>query len=426
MTLGHEKPMKKIKIPVLLCCALILGCTRQNTLTFIVGGTSNDFAFWEKTIAAFTRKTGVPVELIRSATQTELRRQQIFIALRGKKPDPDIMVMDIAWIGQLAASDWLEPLETYDIDTSIFFHNIVALADVHAGHIIGLPLYVDAGLLYYRKDLLEKYGYAQPPETWQQLKDMAVRIQKKERKSNPDFWGYVWQGAQYEGLVCNALEMFTSAGGGFFSDTNKPVIDQDGNIHALQYMTDIINKERISPPNTYTDMKEEEVRLLFHNGNALFQRNWPYAGKLHDEEGSAVRGKYGTAMLPHFPAGKSVATLGGWHIGISKYSDCKESAAAFLRFISSHEVQKGLAIELGHNPGREDVYASDELQSGYLGRLKEVLLTAVPRPVVPYYSQVSLILQKYINTAITGAMKPDEALHKAQNEIEKIVAAYEK
>lgn len=417
--------MKYLQQIIIICILTLTGCGQKRSLTFMTGGTPNDFVFWEEVINDFKEETGIEVTLIRSATQTELRKQQIFIALRGHKSNPDVMVMDIAWIGQLAASEWLEPLDSYDIDTSIFFNNIITLADMHKNHIIGLPLYVDAGLLYYRKDLLEKYGYSSPPETWKQLSDMAVHIQKKERKHSPDFWGYVWQGAQYEGLVCNALEMFTSAGGGFFNDKNQLNLDSEENIRALQKMADFINKEKISPPNTYTDMKEEEARLLFHNGNALFQRNWPYAGILHDKEGSAVKGLFGTAVLPHFEGGRSAATLGGWHIGISKYSDRKQDAADFIKYITSYEVQKGLAVKLGHNPGREDVYNSDELKSTYLGALKEVLLTAVPRPVVPYYSQVSLILQKYINSAIAGERNPEDALKQAQVEIEEIIKTYE-
>lgn len=333
--------------------------------------------------------------------------------------------MDIAWIGQLAASNWLEPLDNYDIDTSIFFSNIVKLADVHNNQVIGLPLYVDAGLLYYRTDLLQKYGYSNPPQTWKQLSEMAVHIQTEERKNNHNFWGYVWQGAQYEGLVCNALEFFTSAGGGFFRENNIPIVNSKENVQALQYMVYCIQNSRISPPNTFTDMKEEEVRQCFQNGNALFQRNWPYAGKLHNEEGSMVKGKFGISVLPHFSGHSSAATLGGWHIGISRYSDKKKDAAVFLKYITSSAVQKGLAVELGHNPGRKDVYDSEELKSGYLGGLKEVLLTAVPRPALPYYSQISLVLQKYINAAIAGKQNCTKALNRAQKEIQIIIDTYE-
>lgn len=152
-------------LQTITCFLLFTGCGQKKSLTFITGGTAKSFAFWEKTIRDFKKVTGIDVNMIRSATQTEVRKQQIFIALRGRKADPDVMVMDIAWIGQLSASGWLEPLNNYAIDTAVFFSNIVMLADIYKNRIIGLPLYVDAGLLYYRKDLLEKYGYPEPPKT---------------------------------------------------------------------------------------------------------------------------------------------------------------------------------------------------------------------------------------------------------------------
>ncbi len=418
--------MKNIPLLIIIYLLIFTGCGQKNNLSFIVGGTAKTFAFWEKTIKDFKEETGIDVRMIRSATQTEMRKQQIFIALRGRKADPDVMVMDIAWIGQLSASGWLESLNNYDIDTSAFFSNIVNLADTYNNQIIGLPLFIDAGLLYYRKDLLEKYGYPDPPKTWGRLSEMALHIQKEERRNNPDFWGFVWQGAQYEGLVCNALEFFGSAGGGFFSNDNIPIVDSDENIQALQFMANCINKEKISPPNTYTDMKEEEARFIFHNGNALFQRNWPYAGNRHNEEGSPVKGLFGITVLPHFPEGKSVSTLGGWHVGISRHSDRKKDAAAFVKYITSHEVQKDMAVELGLNPGRVDVYESEELKSGFFGALKEVFLAAVPRPTVPYYAQISLVLQKYLNDAIAGNQSPGKALKKAQGEIKEIIKTYEK
>lgn len=404
----------------LLCCSK----KEKGDLTFMVGGTPNDFALWENVISDFKEKSGIEVKLIRSATQTEMRKQQIFIALRGKKADPDVIVMDIAWIGQLAASQWLEPLEKYDIDTGAFFNNIVRLADMHNSNLIGLPLYVDAGLLYYRKDLLEKYGYTAPPKTWQQLIDMSIAIQQKERKSNPDFWGFVWQGAQYEGLICNALEFFTSAGGGFFNQQTTPTIQIKENNKALNVMVDLIHKYKISPPNTYTDMKEEEVRMVFHNSNALFERNWPYASKLHAQEDAAVKGKFGLTVLPHFEGHNSAATLGGWHIGVSAFSDRKKDAAEFVKYVTSFAVQKKLLLELGHNPGRKDVYDDPEVKTDYLGSLKEILLTAVPRPMVPYYSEVSLVLQKHINNALARNVSADEALARAHEEIENIVTSH--
>jgi multiple sugar transport system substrate-binding protein len=404
----------------------VAGCGRKAELTFHVGGAPNEIAYWEEIVREFQDATGISVVLLRSTTQTEQRKQSILIALRGKKADPDVMLMDVAWIGQMASSGWLEPLD--GLDRGAFFPRIIDLADTHDGHLVGVPVYVDGGLLYYRADLLKKYGFDGPPETWLDLLAMATAVQKGERETNPDFWGYVWQGAQYEGLVCNALEVFVSAGGGFLDEATAPVIHSEPNVKALRFMADLIGMEGVSPPNTYTDMKEEEVRLLFQSGNALFERNWPYAWALHGADDSEVKGKFGIAPLPHFEGHAGASTLGGWHVAVSACSDRKTDAVRFVEFVTSRDVQKKLAMKLGWNPGRPDVYEDEELTAAYpaLQDLRRIFENAVPRPSVPYYSQISTILQKHFNAVLAGKAEAETALRAAQEEVAAVVREYGK
>lgn len=413
---------------ILLLAGLMLlsGCQQQPRLTFMVGGAPNELAFFEDLLASFTAETSIEVTLIRQSTDSTQRKQGILLALRGQRPDPDVMLLDVAWIGQIAASNWLEPLENYSINRREYFASIIELADTYENHLIGLPLYIDGGLLYYRRDLLQKHGYENPPQTWDELRQMAKKIMTAEREQNPNFWGHVWQGAQYEGLICNALEFFTSAGGGFFIGTATPVIDQAANIEALRYMNELIHKQPISPPNTFTDMKEEEVRMHFHNGNALFERNWPYAWGLHNAPDSPVHGKVGIAPLPGFTPGKSASTLGGWHIVMSRFSDRKEQAAKFIKYLTSTKVQKQLSLKLGWNPGRTDVYDDPDVLAANpaLKDLKQVFNNAVPRPIIPYYSNVSQILQKHISATLANRSTPEESLKSAQNEVLELMKSY--
>lgn len=392
----------------------------------MVGGAPNELMFFEALLLNFTRISGVPVTLIRQSTDSAQRKQGILLALRGKQSEPDVMLLDVGWIGQIAASGWLEPLEPYDIDAKPFFSKVIQLADTYENKLIGLPLYIDGGLLYYRKDLLEKYGYQAPPQTWDELRLMSEKIVAVERQHQANFWGYVWQGAQYEGLSCNALEFFTSAGGGFFVGTATPVIDQPANLKALRFMHGLLHEQPISPPNTFTDMKEEEVRQVFHNGNALFQRNWPYAWGLHNADDSPVRGKVGMAPLPGFEAGKGASTLGGWHIVMSKFSDKKPESAALIKFLTSADVQKAMAMKLGWNPGRADIYDDPELLKANpaLQNLKQVFEGAVPRPIIPYYSGVSQILQKHISACLANRVGAEDALKAAQAEVLDLMKGY--
>ncbi|MFP4013696.1 MAG: ABC transporter substrate-binding protein [Chitinispirillaceae bacterium] len=402
------------------------GCGAQKELSFMVGGAPNEIAYWEKVVRQFEQESGIPVKLIRQTTDTDQRKQSIILSLRGKRNNPDVMLVDVAWIGQLAASGWLHPLSSYHIDTEPFFTRVISLADTYNDSLIGLPLYIDGGLLYYRKDLLEKYGYSAPPAKWSELLEMAREIQKDEKVENKNFWGYVWQGAQYEGLVCNALETFTSAGGQIIGQ-NESRVASSANITALKYMKSLIHEHKISPLNTFTDMKEEEVRMTFQSGNALFERNWPYAWGLHNSKDSPVRDKVGIAPLPAFDDHESAATLGGWHAVVSTYTDVPEQAVQFVKFITSYDVQKEMVLNMGWNPGRSDLYTDEDIlkSAPHLAELKQVFENAVSRPVVPYYSEISQVLQKRINAALADQLSSEQALKMAHEEIRKIISTYE-
>ncbi len=405
-------------------------CTKKEAaIVFMVGGAPDELEYWGELIREFETGTGFDVRIIRQPTDSDQRRQGLVVALKSKQTDPDVFLMDVVWTGQFMASGWLEPLDSYisedDFTIEPFFEAVIDLADRYDDTLYALPVYVDGGLLYYRKDLLEEYGYAGPPQTWKELLDYSVAIQKQERSEHPGFYGFVWQGAQYEGLVCTFLEFSSSNGGGMISE-GKIRLDTPENIQALRFMQDLIHHHKISPANTFTEMKEEEVRSFFQRGNALFERNWPYAWKLHETEGSAVRGKVGTAPLPHFENKKSVSALGGWHVGISRYCDAKEKAWELVKYITSYRTEKELMLNLGWNPGRKDLYEDEEIKAVFphLHILSGIFENAVSRPTLPYYTQLSEIIQRYLNACLSGKIQPAQALGQMQEEVENLSGMY--
>ncbi len=413
-----------------LPCFLFSGCSNEPSepvVVFSVGGAPAELDFWQKLIADFQQQSGIKVDLLRQPTDTDLRRQQLVTPLKSGKDNPDVFLMDVAWIGQFAASGYLTTLEKIeaDIQRSNFFEKVITSVDTYQGKLIAMPVYVDGGLLYYRRDLLEKYGYTSPPSTWQQLVDMSEKIQKKERRDNPKFYGYVFQGAQYEGLVCNWLEVAASNGGGIIKNS-LPVIDSSANLKATTLMHDMINKYKISPANTYTEMKEEEVRMWFQNGDALFERNWPYAWNLHNQPGSPVKGKAGIAKLPSFDGHRSAATLGGWHVGVSAFSDVKQQAFELVKFIISYKTQKQLVLNLGWNPARKDVYKDKQVTEKlpHLVKLADVFENLTARPNLPFYTIISEDIQRNLNAALAGNITAKEALSKSQEKAKEIILRY--
>lgn len=424
--------LQTLSVGLMVCLSVLLSCAKQgDEVTLMIGGAPAEIDYWESIVSDFSAETGITVSIMRQPTDTDQRRQSLIVPLKAGESDPDAFLMDIIWIGQFAASGWLEPLNGYmtedDFDLDAFFGGIIDFADRYQDRIVAMPVYVDAGLLYYRTDLLEEYGYDGPPETWSRLVEMSSKIQDGERRANPDFTAFVWQGAQYEGLVCTFLEFALSNGGSLVDEKGGLTLARQANIEALRFMQDLISEYRISPPNTYTEMKEEEVRSFFETGNAVFERNWPYAWGLHQADSSPVKGKVGISLLPRVEGRRHVAALGGWHIGVSQTSDNKQQAWELVKFVVSRDTQLGFALNLGWNPARQDIYDSQEIVSAvpHLVELKEIFMNASARPNVPYYSLLSSVLQRKINAALSGITSPEQALREAQAEAKEIVRTYE-
>jgi multiple sugar transport system substrate-binding protein len=281
-----------------------------------------------------------------------------------------------------------------------------------------VPWYIDAGLLYYRSDLLARYGL-DVPRTWPDLVSAARFVTERE----PGIYGFVWQGRQYEGLVCNALEVVWSNGGEVLKD-GRCVIDGRENAEALRFMRDLIARYGVTPP-LVTTATEETTRHLFGAGRALFMRNWPYAWNVFQREGSAVKDKVGVAPLPSFPGHPSASTLGGWQLGVNRHSKRAGAAEKLVAFLTSPEAQKRLALTVGYKPSRISLYADAELrrEQPFIAGLHTVFMKARPRPVTPYYMMITQVMQSEFSAAVSGIRAPEEALLSARRQIDHILGA---
>jgi multiple sugar transport system substrate-binding protein len=277
------------------------------------------------------------------------------------------------------------------------------------------PWYVDAGMLYYRQDLLDKYGFA-PPTTFDELVHIAKIILAGE--NDPALHGFIWQGRQYEGLVCTALEFIWGNGGDVIDSSGRMAIADSPAVEALAFMRRLL-EEKISPPLVTTAI-EELTRHVFGNGRAVFMRNRPYAWSLMQTEESAVRGKVGITVMPHFKDGKSAATLGGWQLGVNRFSRHQDAAVKLVKFLMRRESQKFIALHTGLKPAWKDLYDDPELRAAqpFVVSLLPVMMPARPRPVTPYYLMMSQILQAEFSAIITGIKSPEKGLSEAREQIE--------
>jgi multiple sugar transport system substrate-binding protein len=341
------------------------------------------------------------------------------VNLGSRSSDFDVFSLDVIWAPEFARAGWLREVGGLlkPGEQQAFFPGPIE-AVIFEKKLYAIPWYIDAGILYYRSDLLKKHRL-QVPGTWQELVKTAQEITHDE----PGIYGYIWQGKQYEGLVCNALEFIWSNGGDVFSG-GKPSLAGPRNEEALAFMRDLIAKYRVTPPLVTTAI-EEQTRQLFGSGRALFMRNWPYAWTIFNRPESAVRGKVGIAELPSFPGNKSVSALGGWQIGINRYSRNPEAAEKFLLFLTSTAAQKELALNVGYKPARRALYKDPDLlrQQPDMAALYPVFMKARPRPVTPYYMMITGVLQPEFSAAITGIKKPGAALASAEKQVAHILEA---
>ncbi len=269
--------------------------------------------------------------------------------------------------------------------------------------------------LYYRKDLLDKYG-AKVPTTWAELADAAKLVMDKEREAgNPDMCGFVFQGNTYEGMTCNALEWVESNGGG-------QIIEPDGIISinnqqaaaALEMAKGWVGT--ISPPGVLA-YQEEEARGVWQTGNAVFMRNWPYAYSLGNGEDSPIKGKFDVTTLPagSGEGARSAATLGGWNLAVSKYSEHPEAAIELVKWIASPEMQKYRALKTSNLPTIQALYDDADIakEQPIIPRWKQVFLNAVPRPsatVKHKYNEASNQFWTAVHKTMSGESRAADSL----------------
>jgi multiple sugar transport system substrate-binding protein len=414
-----------IKPILLVFSCLIVSCPPSNkeknnftVLVFKHSKIAGDPEQLEKLLRKFEDENhGIAVKDETLPASTDEQHQFYVINLEGKSSDFDILSMDVIWVPEFARAGWLRNLSNLlPVDERKEFFQGPMDAVTYKGKVYAVPWYIDAGILYYRKDLLEKYNLS-PPKTWQELVDTARYITSKEK----GLYGFIWQGKQYEGLVCNVLEYFWDNRGDVLKN-GKVVINSPENIYALQFMRDLITKYKITPPLVTTAI-EEPTRHIFGNGRALFMRNWPYAWNIFEREGTPVKGKVGVAPLPSFKSGMSASTLGGWQLGINRYSKNQDAAEKLIKFLTSPEAQKTIALTIGYKPTRESLYKDKDLKEKqpFIASLYEIFLNARPRPVTPYYMMITQVMQPEFSAALSGIKTPEEALGSAQKQIEHIL-----
>ena len=383
---------------------LMSGIASAANISFVSGATGNDLAIFQEQVKPWEAKTGNTVTVVPMPSSTSDQFGQYRLWLAAGNSDIDLYQMDVIWAPQLA-DQFVDLTEAAKDIAPLHFPSIIESQTVN-GKLVAMPLFTDAPALYYRKDLLDKYGKT-APKTWDEMAAIAEEIQNKEREAgNKDMQGFVFQGNAYEGLTCDALEWVKSSGGGQIVEADGTIsINNEKAAAAIDRVKGWIGK--IAPEGVLA-YQEEESRGVWQVGNAVFMRNWPYAYGLGNGDDSKVKGLFDVVPLPSGgEGGGSAATLGGWNVGVSKYSKNQEAAIDLVKFLGSAEYQKQNAIKGSKLPTIISLYDDADIAAAQpiIPRWKEVFLNAVPRPSAPTkvkYNEVSSLFWSAVHDTLSG------------------------
>ncbi len=385
-------------------------------LSIVSGAVGRDIEELRKHLDMFEAQSGHTVEIVTMPASTTDQFGQYRLWLSAENPDIDVYRVDVIWAPQLA-NHFVDLAEAAADVVDDHFPAIIESQTVD-GRLVALPMFTDAPALYYRADLLEKHGF-EPPTTWVELTETAQAVMDAERaEGNDGIFGFVWQGSAYEGLTCNALEWVKSNGGGQIVEPDGEIsINNENAAEILDLAAGWVGT--ISPPGVL-GYKEEEARGVWQLGNAVFMRNWPYAYALSNGDDSAVKGLFDVVPLPTGPSGEqNAATLGGWNLAVSNYSQDQEAAIELAKFLASAEIQKDRAIETTRLPTIPALYEDADVLAAQpvIGAWLPIFQEAVPRPSAPTkanYNQVSQEFWTAVHNTLSGT--GDAATNLAQLE----------
>ncbi|MBX6362466.1 MAG: ABC transporter substrate-binding protein [Gemmatimonadetes bacterium] len=388
---------------------------RERVLTFSGSALGQEGAVVRRQLARFAAlHPGVRVELRPTPDAADQRHQLYVQWLNAHVSEPDVLQLDVIWTPEFAAAGWILPLDRFRPPVDSFFPATIA-ANRWGGRLYALPWFVDVGMLYWRRDLLPG-----PPSS---LETLPADVGAAQRRAGLPY-GFVWQGARYEGLVTVFSEVLGGFGGRILDDSGDVVVDAPAAVRALTYLRDLILRDGVSPAAVLT-WQEEQSRFAFQNGQAVLLRNWPYAyAAMSDPAESRVAGRFAVAPMPAAPGGAPTAALGGSQLAVNAYSDQPEDAYALIRFLLAPAQMLERARAVGQFPTRPALYDTPELAAALAvppAEARRVIERAVPRPVTPVYTQLSEILQIELHRALTRQAEPAAALHEAARRMRRLL-----
>jgi multiple sugar transport system substrate-binding protein len=405
----------------------VAGCARQESkgLVRLVFSHGEDSEVLRDQIQRFNQrnKGAIEVALRLAPADTDQYFEKLRIEFQAGEAEADIISGDVIWPAQFAAKGWISDLsDLFTADLRASYLPATVDSNTYEGRIYGVPWFTDAGLLYYRQDLLEQAGFSDTPKTWDEMKEMVAKV----RRDRGTRYGFVFQGSEYEGGVVNGLEFIWNSGGGVLAPhgIDKVIVAAPEAVAGLKTACGMVTG-RVAPV-AVPSYKEYESYTVFLNGDAVFMRNWPnvYARAADPSLSKVEQERIGVAPLPvAHPGSPAHSGLGGWNLMVNTASEKTEAAWAFIRYLSAPEQQKERALKCGYLPTRKDCYEDVEILYRVpvieLGR--EAIRDVRSRPVTPLYHDMSLAMAEQFHASLAGMVAPERAAATLQERLQEIL-----
>ncbi|MCY4465277.1 MAG: ABC transporter substrate-binding protein [Chloroflexi bacterium] len=408
---------------VLLCLMLTMPALAQDDmaeLTISIGARGFGDAAPVLIEACEAEVGGINVEWERISDVPNESRSIYVTNFTARNPKPDIIAVDVIWPGDFAARGWIAPIEDYFGEEALaeYIPGFLAAAQVD-GSTYAIPLYIDGIHLFYRADLLEKYGF-EAPTTWEDLIMQAETV--VEGEANPDLSGFISMWAKIEGLFMNWLAFFQGAGGNFFDADGNLAINNEAGIKSLTTMVGML-ESGVAPESILT-FRPNDARVLFQQERAVFLMVQDFVLAPLTADDSPVADAVQFTRVPYFEGKDMTNTtvIGGFLLAVNKHSENVEAAANFIQCFTSYESQVQASLIQGKVPTRPAVYDDARIVEDAPGvaALGANFVYAFARPSAntgTAYPEISEIMQTEISAALLGEKTPEQALADAEAQI---------
>jgi len=403
--------MKKFFWLLVAVLVMSVALAQQTRLRVFVGGQQRPDVMRKIFDLYQSRNPEVRVDVEVGGATSDQQQQYLTTVLASRDPSIDIILIDVIRPAQYLASRWADTIDKYLPAASrqaLLRQYLPAYsqANVINGQLVALPGFADAMFLYYRTDLLEKYGF-KPPTTWDEAIQQAQTI--LQRENNPTLNGIGYIGAPAEGTVCTFLLPIWAAGGDVTNAQGQFSLTVEQAQRALQFWVGLMD-QRVSPPNM-AEKPQDTIRQEMQAGRWIFGTLFAYAwNRFQNDADSQVKGKIGVVPLPAFAGGRQASCLGGWQWVVSDFSRNKAQAHRLVRFLSSPEVSKILAIEASNLPVFPALYRDPDILrvNPWFGQALPVVQAARARPQHPRYAEISEAIRVTTNQVLARQKTPEQ------------------